>query len=71
MGQWNGSAANILYSASATISDLVRHNTKTSLSWSKSTMTSQFEEVADPTLLNDKGVEVPSSEALQGKKYVI
>eukprot|EP00584_Thalassiosira_punctigera_P019288 CAMPEP_0172550886 /NCGR_PEP_ID=MMETSP1067-20121228/33396_1 /TAXON_ID=265564 ORGANISM="Thalassiosira punctigera, Strain Tpunct2005C2" /NCGR_SAMPLE_ID=MMETSP1067 /ASSEMBLY_ACC=CAM_ASM_000444 /LENGTH=167 /DNA_ID=CAMNT_0013338567 /DNA_START=95 /DNA_END=598 /DNA_ORIENTATION=- len=34
-------------------------------------MSSQFEELVGPTLLNDKGEEVPSSEALRGKKYVM
>lgn len=34
-------------------------------------MTSHFEELIGPTLLNGKGEEVPSSDALKGKKYVM
>mmetsp|Transcript_40705 Transcript_40705/g.85516 ORF Transcript_40705/g.85516 Transcript_40705/m.85516 type:complete len:164 (-) Transcript_40705:394-885(-) len=34
-------------------------------------MASQLEELVGPTLVNNKGEEVKSSEALQGKKYVM
>mmetsp|Transcript_39099 Transcript_39099/g.81823 ORF Transcript_39099/g.81823 Transcript_39099/m.81823 type:complete len:165 (-) Transcript_39099:297-791(-) len=34
-------------------------------------MASQLEQLVGPTLVNNKGEEVPSSEALQGKKYVM
>ena len=34
-------------------------------------MTFNFEELIGPTLLNDKGEAVSSSEALKGKKYVM
>ncbi|KAL7542281.1 hypothetical protein ACHAXR_013208 [Thalassiosira sp. AJA248-18] len=34
-------------------------------------MASHFEELVGPNLVNAKGEEVPSSEALEGKKYVM
>lgn len=34
-------------------------------------MASAFEPLVGPTLLNREGEEVPSSEALRGKKYVM